>query len=170
MQLLRLMKPGGNRPTTSFSHSSNQITWPQYQADTHHKIVKFIGKVAWHDTITIKTTYPTGARPEQLSGYGRGTTSDDIRNGDITLGFHESCHRRDYVAHLRANVLPDPPALKTGMTIAEYKKAVTAFEGKLKDYYTAMEAASVAQTDEVGYSKSTYERTGEPFRHIVPRR
>ncbi len=88
----------------------------QYQADTHHKIVKFIGNVAWHDTITIKTTYPSGSRPEQLSGYGRGTTLDDIRNGDSTLGFHESCHRRDYVALAQGEtaeaILADYPSLE----------------------------------------------------------
>jgi len=161
---------GGDRPKTSFTHSHNRIRWPQYQADAHDKIVRLIGKVIWHDTITIQTVYPAGARPDQLSGYGRGTTQDDIRNGDVTLGFHESRHRNDYVAYLKAHLLPDPPKPEIGMTVTEYEKAAADFEEKLNAYYKDMDAESVAETDEVGYRKSTYESTGEPFRHVLPGR
>ena len=58
---------GGDRPKTGFTHSHNRIRWPQYQADAHDKIVRLIGKVIWHDTITIQTVYPAGARPDQPS-------------------------------------------------------------------------------------------------------
>jgi len=84
-------------------------TSPGYSTDPHHKIVKFNGKFTWKGTITVQTVYAAQARPDQLSGYGRGTTDADVRSRDITLGFHESCHRRDYEAYLKAHPLPEPP-------------------------------------------------------------
>jgi hypothetical protein len=66
-------------------------TRPFYERNARHQILKFTSKFIWHSTITIQTAYATGVGPDQLSGYGRGTTTEDVRNGDVTLGFHESC-------------------------------------------------------------------------------
>jgi hypothetical protein len=103
---------------------------------------------AYGGTVTIETIYAAGARPDDLSCYGRGTTDDDVRNRDITLGFHESCHRSDYVAYLGVHRLPDPPKLAIDMTVADFEKATAAFGKELKAYFKAMDAESVANTDE----------------------
>ena len=141
---------------------------PNYIQDRHHKIVEFTGKFTWRDTVTIQTIYAAGARPDDLSCYGRSTTDDDVRNRDITLGFHESCHRNDYVAYLGEHRLPDPPKLAIGMTVADYEKATAAFGKELKAYFKAMDAESVANTDEVGHCKSTWVRTRTCFQHTLP--
>lgn len=87
---------------------------------------------------------------------------------DITLGFHESCHRNDYVAYLGVHRLPDPPKLAIDMTVADFEKATAVFGKELKAYFKAMEAESVANTDEVGHCKSTWVRTRTCFQHTLP--
>lgn len=152
---------------TSFI-GGTEWTQPILHADRHNKIINFVGKFVWRGTLTIQTVYAAGAGPNTLSGYGRGTTDSDVRNRDITLGFHESCHRNDYVAYLQSHKLPNPPQLAIGMTRAEHHTAISAFGAQLHAYVKAMEAESVANTDEVGYRKSTWKRTKRPFQHILP--
>jgi hypothetical protein len=145
-------------------------TSPHYTADHlgKGKILKFERRLTWHTTVTIKTTYPVGSDPDQLSGYGRGTKKEDSDNGDITLGFHEQCHRDDYERYLKSHPLPDPPKLHVGMTVAELTKTQTEFNEKVKAYFESMRADSVSRTDEVGYRRSTYKRTKIPYRHTLP--
>ena len=152
---------------TSFADGTAQ-TVPIPHPDRHNKIIKFGGKFTWRGTVTIQTVYAAGVGPNTLSGYGRGTTDSDVRNRDITLGFHESCHRNDYVAYLGEHRLPDPPKLAIGMTVADYEKATAAFGKELKAYFKAMDAESVANTDEVGHCKSTWVRTRTCFQHTLP--
>ncbi len=54
------------------------------------------------------------------------------------------------------------------MTGGEYNQAIAAFNEKLKAYFKTMKAESVSKTDEAGYSKSTYEKTGKPYHHMIP--
>jgi hypothetical protein len=54
------------------------------------------------------------------------------------------------------------------MTVAEYNTAISTFRKELHAYFKAMEAESVANTDEVGYRKSTWVRTRTCFRHTLP--
>jgi len=89
-------------------------------------------------------------------------------SGDVTLGFHEKCHQDDYEAYLKSHPLPDLPILHVGMTGGEYNQAIAAFNEKLKAYFKTMKAESVSKTDEAGYSKSTYEKTGKPYHHMIP--
>jgi hypothetical protein len=152
---------------TSFTDGTAQ-TVPIPHHDRHNKIIKFGGKFSWRGTVTIQTVYAAGVGPSTLSGYGRGTTDSDVRNRDITLGFHESCHRNDYVAYLQAHTLPDPPQLAIGMNVAEYNTAISTFRKELHAYFKAMKEESVANTDEVGHCKSTWVRTRTCFQHTLP--
>lgn len=136
--------------------------------DADRKILSFDGKFAWRDTITIQTSYASNASPIAVSCYGRGTTDEDVRSRDVTLGFHENCHQNDYVRYLRSHALPDPPQLALGMSESDYKKALAAFDKSLRAYFKAMERDSETQTDEVGYRKSTRKRTGKCFEHVLP--
>jgi hypothetical protein len=56
------------------------------------------------------------------------------------------------------------------MTEADFERVTTAFDGAMKAYLRATKAESDTKTDEVGYRRSTFEQTGEAFRHIVPGR
>jgi hypothetical protein len=141
---------------------------PGYDADAHGKITRFSGKFTWKGTVVIQTAYGPGAAPDQVSCYGRGTTAEDLRDGNVTLGFHESCHRDDYAGYLKANSLPDPPAMSIGMKAKDYDAATADFGKALKAYFKAMKDDSIATTDEVGHKRSTWQRTGKCFLHPVP--
>ncbi len=125
------------------------------------RITEFNGSFEFTGPITIQTVYGPGASKNGLSLYGRGTTEEDKANGNITLGFHESCHRLDYVEYLASNPLPAFP-LKAGMTVQQYNTAQEIFEQKYHAYIVAIGDYSVQRTDEVGYKRSTHltEATG----------
>jgi hypothetical protein len=152
---------------TKFSGGS-AFSSPGYKRDGHHKIVSFDGKLEWKGTVKIQTSYASNARPRDVSCYGRGTTAADVAAGNITLGFHESCHRADYVAYLKSNPLPDPPALAIGMTEGDYKAAFATFKKALADYFKDLEQQSKTNTDEVGFKLSTHVSTKKCFVHVVP--
>ncbi len=157
--------------STSGTHTSfNTPTWqaPGFSADGSGNITSFDGKFVWRGTIRIKTRYGGGANASQLSCYGRGTTDADVDNRDITLGFHENNHQQDYENYLDSHDLPDPPALRVGMSTGEYRTETTNFGDALQAYTRAMRADSLASTDEVGHRKSTWQSTGTCFVHIVP--
>jgi hypothetical protein len=150
---------------TSFSKVAS--TSPGYDSDGV-KITKFNGKFTFKGTIQIKTKYAADSNASTLSCYGRGTTDTDVKNRDITLGFHESCHRADYQAYLKANALPDPPAMSIGMKAADYDKAAAAFSAAVNKYYADMQADSVKTTDEVGFTLSKSNKTNSCYVHVVP--
>jgi hypothetical protein len=114
--------------------------------------------------ITVHTRYGTGAMATVPSGYGRGTTEEDIKAGDTTLGFHESCHRADLLGYLSARPLPVFTG-KVGMTVGEFERAGAEFRASLNDYFVQMQKQSDLKTDEVGYTKSSYLKFGP---RIVP--
>lgn len=78
---------------------------------------------------SIQTFYGTGSTTASTSGYGRGTTKEDIAGGGMTprstsLGLHEGSHGLDYVEFLESH---PPPAFTgaTGQTIAQFNAALT---------------------------------------------
>ena len=156
---------GGRATVTDFTKPESQA--PSYDSN-NGKITKFNGKFTFKGTIKIQTRYGSGADAKGLSCYGRGTTDTDVRNRDITLGFHESCHRDDYQTYLRANALPEPPAMSLGMNAVDYDNAVVAFVTELKEYWTDMKANSVTNTDEVGFTRSEANKTHSCFVHKLP--
>lgn len=131
------------------------------------KVSQINGKFTWKGALTIQTSYGAGATANSLSCYGRGTTSQDIQSRDITLGFHESCHRSDLSSYLSQNPLPDPPALAIGMAAKDFDAAVKKFAADLKAYRNAMESDSNSRTDDVGRRLSEVASKG-CFVHQVP--
>ena len=109
--------------------------------------------------ISVQTRYGRGAMAHQPSAYGRGTLDEDTKVGNTTLGFHESCHRVDFLAYLAANLLPTFEG-KAGMTTDEYERSVKALKTRLNDYFAQMEKQSDSNTDEVGYKKSEFKKFG----------
>lgn len=150
---------------TSFTKIAS--TAPEYDADGG-KITKFKGKFTFKGTIRIETKYAADSNANSLSCYGRGTTDTDVANRDISLGFHESCHRADYKAYLSANKLPDPPAMSIGMKATDYDKAAAAFSASLTKYWADMTADSIKKTDDVGFTLKKSNQTNSCFVHILP--
>lgn len=150
---------------TEFSKPASKA--PSYEAE-NGKITKFNGKFTFKGTIQIRTSYASDANAKTLSCYGRGTTDTDVKNRDITLGFHESCHRADYEAYAKANALPDTPAMSVGMKAADYDAAAAAFVKVLNKYWADMTADSIKKTDEVGFMLSKGEQDNSCYVHEVP--
>src|SRR5439155_4702728 len=100
-------------------------------------------------TVTIKTRYKTASSPTGASAYGRGTTDQDKKDGNTTLGFHESCHRQDYLDFLKKNALPRFTG-RVGMTIEQWEKAVADYNKAVFDYQDKGDAFTETNTDEVG--------------------
>lgn len=89
---------------------------PRKQRTVEHFDTKFV----WKMTIAIQTVYVDPKDASRVSCYGRGTTDADVRNRNVTLGFHESCHRADFVTYLTTHPLPALPKLQVGMPWDEF--------------------------------------------------
>jgi hypothetical protein len=138
------------------SHTFPSYRFPSYQYDrATMRITKFNGAVEFTGPITIHTVYGPGASKYQQSLYGRGTTDKDKEDGNTTLGFHEHCHRLDYIEYLLSNRLPEF-VFRTGMTVQQYEAVQQEFERKFKAYIVAIGNYSVQITDEVGRKRSAY--------------
>jgi hypothetical protein len=132
------------------------------------KVTSSVGTFEWTGTITIQTTYEHG-KPTGLSSYGRGTTKIDVKNRDITLGFHENCHQRDCERYLKNNPLPDPPKLKVGMTLKKALSELARFKKAYDRYVVELSRYTYKRPDQVGYKKSTWKKNDKkPYKHKVP--
>ncbi len=125
------------------------------------------GTMTWKITIEIRSKYQSEQMRGFFSCYGRGTTQSDRDKGDITVGFHESCHREDYVNYLNDNPLPALPDLKPDMTLNEFNTAQNKFTLEYNKYAPAMRKKSKTDTDEVGHKKSKWIASGKTkcFKH-----
>ena len=103
--------------------------------------------------VDIVTQYGTGT-PNADAAYGRGTTEKDIETGNVTLGFHESCHRADMLAYLTGHPLPAAPS-KTGITTDEGDTLIAAYTTAVDAYFQAARDHSVKVTDETGKPTKT---------------
>jgi len=117
-----------------------------YAFDSHHKITSFTNTI--HMSATIQTRYGTGS-PDDISAYGRGTTVADQQAGDITLGFHESRHRADYLNFLRNTPIPQFSGTN-GMTEQDFTQATDDYKRAWEKYFKDLSDKSVSDTDEVG--------------------
>lgn len=124
------------------------------------KIIKKLnGPLEIKGTIKIQTSYGPKANPAHRSAYGRGTTPEDEESGNTSLGFHESCHRSDYLSYLKSQAFPTFGG-KVGMTERQYKQAANSFVKSMEKYFEEMNKNSDRRTDEVGYKKSMYKTKG----------
>ncbi len=78
----------------------------------------------------IQAVYDSDAKKEGPSGYGRGTTKQDILEGNTSLEFHEGQHGLEAIRFLEEN---KPPAFfgKKGMTKEQYKTAIEEYKKNL---------------------------------------
>lgn len=124
------------------------------------------GKVQYKPTVTLKIYYGTNVTAKSASAYGRGTTDEDIKKLDTTLGFHEACHLADSKAYF-ANVSKLPksfPAL-TFKSEADLKAAVAAYEQSFDPFFDNDRVESKAKTDEVGSTLTDYIAKHSGYEH-----
>jgi hypothetical protein len=121
------------------------------------KITKVTGP-APKITASIQTTYASGASPSGKSAYGRGTTDDDKKKGNVTLGFHESCHRQDHQDYIKNHALPVFGG-KAGQSVDDYNAAYDTYVEAVATYQGASDTNSFNVTDEVGNpTKSQFDK------------
>ncbi|MGY8770897.1 MAG: hypothetical protein ACKVH8_21000 [Pirellulales bacterium] len=131
-----------------------KVITPGYSssASKYPRVTKYQNKVQWK--LILQTAYGKGKSPKTPSGYGRGTTEADLKSDNVLLGFHEYCHRQDYIEYVKTRGLTDF-GLKRGILVVKHNQIVdpknlnttaTTFSEKMTIY-------SVEKTDEVGQVK-----------------
>ena len=132
------------------------------QTDTKptDKVTVLTGKAKISGTATIQVVYGTtgGVRvkPEEEASWGRGTTAGDAATKDITVGFHEACHRDDYISYLKANQPIQSASYRIGMTVAQFEAESDRIAAAIDSWFKAAETASRTKTDEVGTTMTEY--------------
>lgn len=129
---------------THFKHTASGQIFKT--PDSNGKVKSFTNTLAW--VITIITDYGSG-KPDEDSAYGRGTTPDDKKNGHVTLGFHESCHRDLLLNYFRNTALPVFDGA-VGDLIVDFEAKVAAHVKALDTYFETARTGNVAAVDEVG--------------------
>jgi hypothetical protein len=99
--------------------------------------------------VRIQTSYPRGMRPSVQSGYGRGTTPEDVAAGETTLGFHEGQHGRDYLRFIRSHPYPRFTG-QVGMTTRDFEASMADYNREVGRYAADIAVESTRGTDCVG--------------------
>jgi hypothetical protein len=99
--------------------------------------------------LTIQTTYGLKSTPGMKSTYGKGTTSEDIKAGKTTLGFHEGSHGEYAIQYARDHPLPIFTG-KLGMTVDEFNQAISDYDAAMESYKQQLLDYQMQMTDCVG--------------------
>lgn len=160
--------PAGDAGARTFLNPSNvKAEMPQFALPPNapdeppdtQAITGVVGDIVVKGTATIQVQYGDDAKPAAPAAWGRGTTPDDVKNKDTTVGFHESCHLADYKAYLTTTPIPIPDDIFKAKTIGQWKTAAAAIDAAIDSHFAACEAASRAKTDEIGTKMSSYVST-----------
>jgi hypothetical protein len=113
-------------------------------------------------TVGIRTFFGSRVTAASPSGYGRGTTPEDIAGGRITprstsLGFHEGSHGLAFVQFLEANPAPRFTGA-VGMTEAQFLAARDQWQADLRDYSRRIQRFSELAVDCVGTTIDQFEQ------------
>jgi hypothetical protein len=133
-----------NRAETNIRFNAFSITWRTNAAGI---VTSITGPAA--PRVTIQTTYGPGVSAASASGYGRGTTPEDIAAGTTSLGFHEGRHGVDFLRYMQANPFP-VFAGQVGMPVADVAAAAAAYRAARQAYSDDIRRVSTENTDCVG--------------------
>ncbi|MCB1956391.1 MAG: hypothetical protein KDG55_11990 [Rhodocyclaceae bacterium] len=136
--------------------------------DDGKTVKKATKKLKWRGTVEIQVHYGAKVAATDLACYGRGTTESDIANGDITLGFHESCHIIHMKAYLKAHALPTPPDIKAGMDLQKAQALANQYIKDVEAYADALRSDTKKTVDETGHTLSAVEGGAECYLHELP--
>lgn len=160
--------PAGDAAARTFLDPSNvKAEMPQFALPANapepppdgQAITGVVGDIVVTGTATIQVQYGDDAKPTAPAAWGRGTTADDVKNKDTTVGFHESCHLADYKSYLITTPIPIPDDIFRAKTVGQWKAAAAAIDAAVESHFEACEAASRAKTDEIGNTMSDYVST-----------
>ncbi len=138
---------------------------PGYKTDSKGIVTDFLG-YSPTATLTIVTSYQAGVKPEDISGYGRGTTPEDIRNKATALRVHEGSHGEDYINFVRTNPMPVFTG-KVGDKKADFEQAKTDYLKALSDWGKKLTAVK-KQTDCVGKTIDEFHKGEKGYTPVCP--
>lgn len=144
---------GGTATETSFE--ARVVRRPGYRS-TEGRVTSVTTPVV---EVHITTTYAEGADPASQSQYGRGTTPEDQRAGNTSLGFHEGQHGVDLMNWVRDHPMPAFTG-RRGQEESEFETAMQEWSDALTAWAEAAEAESEQHTDEVGTTRSSVTGSG----------
>lgn len=138
---------------------------PGYGFDKDGKVNEFPG---YSPTITLEivTSYPTGMPPETTSGYGWGTTAEDVRNKATGLRFHEGSHGEDVINFVRANPFPVFTG-KIGMKKEDFETAKKTYTDAVSDWGKALDKAKL-HGECVGKTIDEFHKGEKGYKNICP--
>ena len=142
-----------NKPTAAGTSLKLPFSVP-FTSQTTNSVERILSITPPVPAATIQTFYPQGVTASGSSGYGRGTTREDIAGGKVdprstTLGWHEGNHGLDFQEFLKANPLPAFTGA-VGTTKAQFDAAVAAYSAALQAYFDRANKASSKLTHCVG--------------------
>ena len=123
--------------------------WETKGEGEDEKVTKLVGKIVYKGALTIQTRYHPDHKPEDIVGYGRGTTDDDRKAGNVTVGFHEHCHQMDLWNWLQNIKFPGFTG-KVGMTVTEFNEKADEMDDAWANYFVEANAKTYELTDDVG--------------------
>jgi hypothetical protein len=135
--------PGTGAVTKMTPTSTGEITG---ETDDKGKVIAFTNTIAY--AVTIQTTYGSGD-PDDECAYGRGTTPGDQQAGNITIGFHEACHRADYLSQLTTKAVPKFKG-KKDMAQKDFQEQMDKYDEAWDKYFEEIGNHTLNVTDEVG--------------------
>lgn len=150
----------GESAETEADYKGLKIEFPQAFA-VKGVVQKFTSPFVMKGHITVHTRYRPGSKSTDRSQYGRGRTAPDEAAGNVTVGFHESCHLADHLDYIPKHALPEFKR-RVGMTKTEYQQAVAQFTTDYQQYIKDDHDNSVRLTDEVGKPKKSEWRLSTP--------
>ncbi|MGD0128539.1 MAG: DUF4157 domain-containing protein [Terriglobia bacterium] len=150
---------------TSAKFEFNPPRSPSYQTDSTGLVTGFPG-YAPTGSLTITTSYGAGIQPEGASGYGRGTTKEDIANKATALRVHEGSHGEDYIDYVRSHPLP-VFAGKNGDKAADFDKAQAAYLAAVSTWMAGLKAVKKT-TDCVGKTIDQFHRGERGYTPVCP--
>jgi hypothetical protein len=117
--------------------------------------------------VTIQTFYCADLGPDDVAGYGRGTTPEDMAGGAVhpwstSVAFHEGLHGMDTTDFLRTRT---PPVFggRAGMTVPQFRDATARWNTEWRAYQALAGAVSHVRTDKVGLTTyDDYQRQFPP--------
>jgi hypothetical protein len=117
-------------------------------------------------TFEIVTSYEKGVPREGPSGYGRGTTAEDIRNKATSIRFHEGSHGEDFINFVRQHPYP----VFTGandMKVKDFEDAKKAYNSAEADWKKGL-AKAKRQGECVGTTIDQFHKGEKGYTNICP--
>jgi len=160
-------KLASNRAETEIEVTQGDIGYMEF-GGSNPRVSSITGPTA--PTVKIQTAYGSGVSYSSSSGYGRGTTPEDIAGGKVSsnstsLGFHEGNHGLDFIEYMENNAPPEFKG-KAGSKTA-FDTAVAVWHDDYRTYIKKIKAFSVQRTGCVGTTIDEFNKSNSKSGAVI---